>query len=393
MLQRKLNLVAPALFVLFTFFIPISPSIKSFLLVGALVSILLTPLYRQYLAYAFNSLWGRISVFLFIYILIACFWSSAPYPMQMNMIEKYGKLIYLPILAAGFIHPQTRLWCINSYLLAMILTCLLSFYKVNHLVPGEDIGQIFYNHIVTGYMMALAAYLAAIYAIKSAGSTRFIYSLLLLLFSYHVLFINTGRAGYIIYFVLMTLLLLQNLSLVQAAVGIIIFSGALILVYQKSPILQLRIHDSIREISSIHEVKQENSLAYRMQFHHYAHSLFAKSPLIGIGTGGFKYQAAKDKPVQWDGELKEPHSQYWLILVEQGLLGLLLLLTFLGGLWVSARKLVDTKPILIGTLISFAIFSLSDTVFCYSTAGYLLIIFSALCFGELIERYHQPVNS
>ena len=66
---------------------------------------------------------------------------------------------------------------------------------------------------------------------------------------------------------------------------------------------------------------------YRVQFHNYAKSLFATHPVIGIGTGGFKYSFSKDNPVPaWGKELTDPHSQYWLTLSEQGIIGLLFLL-------------------------------------------------------------------
>lgn len=84
-------------------------------------------------------------------------------------------------------------------------------------------------------------------------------------------------------------------------------------------------------------------------------------------------------------KLNEPHGQYWLTLAEQGLIGITLLFLFLGTLFITFFKLKETKPILLGLLISFCFSSFTDTVFCYSTVGYLLIIFSALCFGELIE--------
>lgn len=49
------------------------------------------------------------------------------------------------------------------------------------------------------------------------------------------------------------------------------------------------------------------------------------------------------------------------------------------------------KPILLGLLVSFCVLSFSDTIFCYSTIGYLLILFSALCFGELIEQHQETI--
>lgn len=124
-----------------------------------------------------------------------------------------------------------------------------------------------------------------------------------------------------------------------------------------------------------------------MQFHHYAKQLMLKHPFIGIGTGGFKYSYSQDVPVpSWGKELTDPHSQYWMTLAEQGLIGLVLLVIFLASLFITSFQLTSSRPILLGVLFSFCIGSISDTILCYSTAGYLLIVMSALCFGELIEK-------
>ena len=88
----------------------------------------------------------------------------------------------------------------------------------------------------------------------------------------------------------------------------------------------------------------------------------------------------------WGLELTDPHSQYWMTLAEQGGIGLFLLLFFLASLFVTAFKLTETRPILLGILISFCIGALSDTILCYSAAGYALVFMSALSFGELIEK-------
>ncbi len=70
-------------------------------------------------------------------------------------------------------------------------------------------------------------------------------------------------------------------------------------------------------------------MGFRIQFHDYARSLFVKNPLLGVGTGGFKYNFIKDNPIPaWGPLLNEPHSQYWMTLSEQGLMGMLFLWAF-----------------------------------------------------------------
>lgn len=380
-------LVVPFFFILFMFFIPISPTIKSICFACSLIAILSTPRYRKHIIYAYNTLWGWAALCLFLFIVMASLWSPAPYSMQWMVIGKYCKLIYLPILATGFINPKVRSWSINSYLTAIFITCVISILKAKNIIASEDPGEVFYNHIITGFMVALAAYLAGLLALQNSGWLRVIYIFLVLLTSYQVLFINTGRTGYLVYFILMLLLLLQKLSLKRAFVGIILFSGVIALVYHHSPVMQTRIYDLIKDIQLLQQHNKNTSIGYRIQFHHYAKQLMMEHPLIGIGTGGFKYRYSQDVPVpSWGKELTDPHSQYWMTLAEQGLIGLMFLCGFLASLFITSFQLTESRPILLGVLFSFCIGSISDTILCYSTAGYLLIVLSALCFGELIEK-------
>ena len=387
LLEGKGILLTPILFVLFMFFIPISPTLKSIFFGCAVGAILLTPHYSQYIPHAFSSLWGGAALALLVFSVIACLWSPAPFSMQLTVVGKYAKLIYLPVLAVAFIHPKIRNLTLNSYLAAMLLTCIISILKaLNILTPGDP-GEVFYNHIITGFMMAFAAYIASLYVFKYKGWARAGYLFLVVLMSYQVLFINTGRTGYVVYFILMAFLIMQKLSIKMALVGVLLFSSLVALVYHESPIMHSRVHDLISDIKALKHNNQNTSLGYRIQFHNYAESLWNKHPIIGIGTGGFKYSFSQDNPVpSWGKELTDPHSQYWMTLSEQGIIGLILLMIFLGSLFITSFQLTETKPIILGILISFCIGSFSDTILCYSTAGYLLVVMSALCFGELIEK-------
>lgn len=360
-------------------------------MVPTLLLLLIAPYYRHSLKFAFNTLWARAALILFIYIVISCFWSEAPFSMRYNVIDKYSKLIFLPILAVGFIKPQTRFWCLNSYITVMLLTSFLSVLKAKNLfiINIPDPGEVFYNHIVTGFMIALGVYFAGILMFQQNINRvgRFVYVLMVLLGSYQIFFINTGRTGYIAYGILMSLLIIQKFPPKKALIAMTAFLGVVSLLYVLSPVMQTHAHTMINEIKLLKNNQTNTSLGFRIQFHHYARSLFEKNPVIGIGAGGFQYSFSKDQPIpSWGHKLNDPHGQYWLIIAEQGLIGLGLFIAFLGALFVTTLQLKEMKPFLLGLLVSFCMLSFSDTVFCYSAIGYLVTFFSALCFGELIEK-------
>lgn len=391
-LSKRDAWLVPVLLIMFVFFIPISTSLRSIFLVFCIVSILLDTHCRAYLSLTFNSLWGWAALGLLVFTLLACFWSTAPFSKSMVVVSKYTKLLYLPIFAVAFLKPQVRHWCIHAYLASMLLTCILSILiHLNLLMPGhDDPGKVFNNHIITGFMMAFAVYLSGLFAIQYPGWKRAAYLLLCILMSYQVLFINVGRTGYVIYFMLMVLLFLQKMTFKKAIVGILLFSLGFTLVYFENKTMQDKIHQLVTDVQNLQQNQLNTSLGYRIQFHRYAKSLWLQHPLLGNGTGSFKESFYRDDPVpSWGRGLTDPHSQYWMILSEQGFVGLLFLVLFILSLFISSLQLAKTRPIILGLLIAFCIGSFTDTILCYSTLGFLLVIMGSLCFGELIENHAQ----
>lgn len=390
-LQEKGVYLTPVLFALFAFVTPLSPSLRSIFLVLALASILANPYYNQYLFYAFNTYWGRAALLLVGFVALACLWSPAPLSTQMGVLGKYSKLLYLPVLAVGFINPKTRIWCINAYLCSMMVTCITALLKIKgfvHIGNPSDPGELFYNHIITGFMMALACYIAGLQAFKFKGKTRVAYLLIVLITSYQILFLNTGRTAYFIYLFVMGLLLIQKLPLKKAFIGMLALSALILVAYSMSPTMQIGIHNLIIDAQTLHANNANSSLGFRLQFHDYAQSLFLRHPVIGVGTGGFQFIYIQEQPIlAWGIFLNDPHSQYWMTLSEQGIIGAFLLILFLGSLFFAAFKLTENKSILLGILLAFCLGASFDSILCYSTIGYLLIIFSALGFGEFIENY------
>lgn len=370
---------------LFVFFLPLSPTLKSIFLITSLIAIIASPDYRKPLREAYNTLWARAALAFFVIIVVAACWGQAPIALRWMMIGKYAKLVYLPLLAVGFIHKSTRNWCITAYLLALFITCIVSMISHKTVIAAGDLTGTFYNHIVTGFMMAFAFYLAALLFFQKEGVLRWVYGGLALVFSYQLFFINTGRTGYIMYVILVGLLALQKLTFKKALLSMTLLGVVLFSVYELNPIMQGRVDELVMSLKA--QTNTNTSLGFRRQFHHYAYTLFITHPIGGIGTGGFKPRFIQDQPMEyWGNFANEPHSQYWMLLVEQGLLGLTFFLLFLLSLLLSYSKLVETKAIFLGIFTTFCIGAFSDTILCYSVIGYLLIIMSALCFGEVLAK-------
>lgn len=374
----------PYFLVIALFFIPISSSLKSVFIVVAASAILLTPAYRKSLSFILTQDWCLAAIALFLVVLAGCFWSLADYHARLLFIEKYSKLLYLPIFAIGFQKATIRNIAIRVFLLAMAITCLFSFF--NHFQQVNNNGRLFHDHISTGCMMALAAYLSGLLATNFQGVKRLLWLLLSLVFSYQVIFINTGRIGYIIYFVLMMMLLIQALSWKHVVAGIAAFCILFFACSYQSVTLQNRLQQAITDWKQYQQGEKETSVGMRLVFHNHAKSMFLSSPWVGHGTGSFSRSYQKINTAPTYSNIMEPHSQYWLIASEFGLLGLTALFYFFSILVINAFRLHDMKPVMLGLLVCFFLSNLSDSQLLHSDIGYLFIVFSGLCLGERVEK-------
>lgn len=377
------------------FFIPLSPSLKSILIGITTAFICFMPTYQQRFFSVLSQPVSIAALILAGIALVGCCWSVASFPQSLISAEKYFKILFIPLFAIGFTHQKTRTIGIHAFLLSALIVSILSISKHWHLLNfnTNDPGHVFHNHIVTGYMTAFAAYLSALYATRTQRMERAGYALLAALLTYQVLFVNTGRTGYIVYFILLGLLILMSFSSKRQVITLILVSTILGGVVISAPsALSTGIHRALDDWRNYKGRDKNTSIGYRLQFHQYAKSLFLSKPIIGYGTGGFKAQFKNDNPIPQRGDiLYDPHSQYWFVASEFGLLGIAGLCYLFATLLIMSLRLAETKAVLFGLLISFFFANITDSFLTNTGMGYLFVMFCALCLGECIKN--QPSST
>lgn len=383
-LQRFL----PFLLALTLLVLPLSSSAKSICLSLSLLTIIAIPTYRADLRTLFSANWVRAAFALFCIALIACLWSPANFSDKLFVVEKYSKLLYLPVLVVGFQRASTRQLSLHAFLVAMIITCVLSILKFHGFLQAFnfDPDHVFRNHIMTGFMVAFAAYLSFLFGYRQGGFVRLAYGVLGLMFTYQVLFISGGRTGYVIYLLLMMLLVLQLCSWRQAILGLALVLALFGTAYMASPVMKMRVDAIAQQINGYQHNEKDTDLGLRLQFHDFAYKLFRQHPFIGNGSASFTHHFEIEKPVSsWVWRLWEPHSQYWLVAAEFGLLGVVVLLFFFVSLIQVSWHLNKMRVIAFAMLVPFMIGNLSDSLLFYSGSGYFFLLFMALCLGEIFE--------
>ena len=365
--------------------IPLSSTAKSIFIAISLGLILLSPHYWHDLISMLKRTWCQAAITLFLVAVVACAWSPASISEKLMEIEKYSKLLYLPVFAAAFRDPNARRYGLHGFLLGMLITVFASVLIYTGIVSfgGIEANGVFRNHIMTSYMMAFAAYLASLFFLRASGLSRIPYAVLVLLFSYQILFINNGRTGYVIYLLLMVLLMFQSFSWRQAFLGILVGCSLVTCIYFYSPIMQEAIYQAVNDYKLYEKSEKDTSIGYRLQFHDYAYDLFKRHPWKGNGAASFRHLYHEENPIPSRGtHLLEPHSQYWLVASEFGVLGCAALAFFFISLLVTSWQLSTLRPVALAILIPFFIGNLSDSLLFYSGTGYFFIVLMALCLGE-----------
>ncbi|HHT0594182.1 TPA: O-antigen ligase family protein [Legionella anisa] len=367
---------------------PISSAAKSVFLALSVGTILFTPGFISDLKSLFSTPWCKALLLLFCIAIISCLWSPASFEQKALAIEKYSKLLYLPIFVVGFQNATTRQLSIHAFLVAMFIICSVSILKFHGYLQfiTTNADSIFRNHIMTSLMVAFAAYISFLYSYRYPKPARFAYALLGIIFTYQVFFVSASRTGYIIYLLLMFLLVIQLCSWRQAIVGIILISTFFSASYLTSPVMRARVNGIGQQLQEYQNNKRDTDIGVRLQLHDYAHQLFNQHPLLGNGTASFTYYFNKDRPIKfWTWNLLEPHSQYWLVACEFGSVGFGALMYFFFCLIQACRKLDEMKALAFAMLLPYMIGNLSDSLLFYSGSGYFFIFFMAIFLGEELE--------
>lgn len=370
------------------FFIPISTSLKSIFMMASIIVIILTKSSLNSYLSIVKQTWFYAAVSLFFFVVLGVFYGKGSASTHMIFIEKYAKLLILPILVLGFQDQWVRKLGIYAFLSSMFITAVLSLIKAHFvfIFPGNDPGQIFHNHIITSFMMAFAAYLSGILLRNSQGYLKYALICAWVIFSYQILFINTGRMGYIIYFSLMILWLVELNNIKKASGYVLIFVLTIICIAHQTKTFLPGAFHIVEDLQSYHLGNQNTSVGYRIRFHQYAKKLFLERPVLGQGTGGFSARFETDKPIPSWPFLLDPHSQYWLVAAEGGIIGLIVFFGFILSLLYASREMHAMKPIMMGLILALILGNFTDSLLFYSTAGYFFIVFTALCLGETLPQ-------
>ena len=197
------------------------------------------------------------------------------------------------------------------------------------------------------------------------------------LLSIEVFGLNPGRAAYVLYVALILPYLYQHVQ--QTLRWLIPIFGILAIVIIFSSNVELRFQEMLHDIHQLHHGQQSTSIGFRWQFYQFSKMLFLQHRWQGHGLGAYYHYFNLLQPVpQWTGPAN-PHSQYWLILVEQGIIGMGL------WLWVFFQFFKNMNPLGRAYLFILLLNCFSDVLF-NACPGQLFLGIAGLCLSPLRAR-------
>ncbi len=246
-------------------------------------------------------------------------------------------LLLFPILF-NIVQRKYISYYLSAFLLAIALTEIASYLVWFELVEPFKNATVnnptpFMSHISYNPILAMAIYL--VYHnifIKSNLNTPkfFLYSFFSITMTINM-FITGGRAGHVMYFVMLTILIFQffGKNKIKALVSVLVIIPLIFFsAYQTSYIFHQRVELAVNNTMN-YEFAKNTSVGQRITFAINSWEVIKENPIIGIGTGDFPSEYKKINQINTPQlpTTTNPHNMYILITMQLGLIGLVSMLS------------------------------------------------------------------
>ncbi len=328
--------------------------------------------------------------FLLFCIILGLLWSTDVLA-GLSFIEKMWKIMLMPVFltVVSAERRHTHIWAfIAGMTVAMALTYLAWFGLIQYadVTPQHITKKTF--HVVYNPMLAFAAYCLAyeIYFRVRPLWARLSGTVLLAVMIFNM-FITEGRAGQLVFLVLVGVFFLQmfcrhlRLACIGAFLAVtMLVAGA----YTASPVFRQRVDIAYQEIVQFKK-NANTSIGLRLLFWENSWEIFRGAPLFGVGTGDFEseYRKVNEQRSPHIRPTDNPHNQYVLMAARLGLLGLFSLFLLL---YVQFRAALQTSSPWRHLLVAFPVFymviMLTESYLVVYETGFLFSLFAAVLYKK-----------
>ena len=246
-------------------------------------------------------------------------------------------LLLLPVLYT-IVQERYIKHYVTSFLVAMSFTEVISYLVWFQIIPPFKYAYVhdptpFMSHVSYNPILAFAIYLLThkLFFNKNLSLTKFfMYSFFSITMTINM-FITGGRAGQVMYFAMLVMLIFQffNSDKLKSLIAIsILIPGIFYTAYQTSDQFQLRVNSAVTS-TFLYEKNTNTSVGQRLTFAINSWEIIKKNPLIGVGTGDLPKEYKKVNMVNspQNPNTTNTHNMYTLVGIQLGVLGVFSMLT------------------------------------------------------------------
>ena len=398
--------------VLVAFFLPISESLTDISYLMAFICAVVSGV-----AWTYRLELIKHPVIIVLWLLLAMIVSGLTYSGTFGNAHTWKLLkTYLWVLATPFLllairDNQQRRVIFHAFLWANALILCVSF---GRLIAGWLGGYqanpcVFRGHIIHNFFMSFASAIWLYFAIKRPQYRRWMVGLFVL--SALNVFLVSSRTGYLNWFILVALVMVCELSwrrcLILGAALVSLVGGFIML----SPMFLQRMDKAVTEVvqhvDNKDPISHPTSMGIRVVQLTSGWHLFMQKPWLGYGTGGasraFSALHAKtlnEKIVYRDNMRTD--LTYINVAVEHGVLGLVILSTFILTLWcVACRLPAEWRRIAQCFVVAYFVAAIFTAFLISSFAVHALSMMLVVLYGgyqysegqDLVSSSAQPVSA
>ena len=246
-------------------------------------------------------------------------------------------LLLLPVLFTIVRRDHIKFY-ISAFLLAITFTEIASYLVWFEIIEPFKNATVanptpFMSHISYNPILAFSIYLVLHEIFFNKKISNLVFSLCIFFaISMSInMFITGGRAGQVIFFVMLSILICQILDKkrIKSLITIfIVIPGIFFSAYQSSDLFKKRVDLAVNETLSYSNTSN-NSVGLRINFTMNSFEVIRQNLIIGVGTGDFPNEYRKINLINSPTlpNATNPHNMYTLILMQLGIVGLVSMLS------------------------------------------------------------------
>jgi O-antigen ligase len=347
--------------------------------------------WRPFFMQAWRNPVVRPALALTVLIMVAAFWSPAPWGDIAGYFKKYVKFLVLPVFISLLVQREHRSHCWWAFGLAMLFTLVSTWLNVWFDVPwsrteNQGFGvdhTVFKDHISQGIMMAFFVCLSAHWAYKSVSRwLAAFWWMVAILGSVSILFLSQGRTGYLsVVFSALIFAMVAMGGRLKALLGTVTVAAVLlVLVYAVSPQFQQRSALALNEARTS-SLKSVTSVGARIEVWRFMARSSKTTTLLGEGTASYPVLAKSyfEDPEFCAVVCPHPHNQFLLFYFELGLLGLLLFFWLILSIVRQAMVYQSThRALMLAFVVIMVISNMTHSSLWLSTESHFFILVTTL---------------